>query len=223
MKDICCELHNCLNRLPRFTFPYDVTKIPMNGIYVIFEKGEKGHGTDRIVRIGTHTGQNNLQSRLNEHFIMENKDRSIFRKNIGRALLNQNNDSFLELWGLDLTKRENRIKFESLIDKEKKLDTERKVSKYIQRSFSFITIPVPSNDARLRLESRIISTVSLCPSCRPSLNWLGLYSPKKKIRESGLWQESELYKQPLNFSELEKIERFSNCMDFLQRKTDKNR
>ena len=31
------------------------------------------------------------------------KDRSIFRKNIGRAILNKNNDSFLEIWNLDFT------------------------------------------------------------------------------------------------------------------------
>ena len=53
---------------------------------------------DRIVRIGTHRGDNNLYNRLKEHFINENKDRSIFRKNIGRALLNKNQDSYLEIW-----------------------------------------------------------------------------------------------------------------------------
>jgi hypothetical protein len=35
---------------------------------------------------------------LKEHFVNENKDRSIFRKNIGRALLNKDNDYFIEQW-----------------------------------------------------------------------------------------------------------------------------
>ena len=35
----------------------------------------------------------------------ENKDRSIFRKNIGRAILNKNQDPFLGQWELDLTTR----------------------------------------------------------------------------------------------------------------------
>lgn len=71
--------------------------IPKNGIYILFEKGELAHSTDRIVRIGTHTGNNKLWSRLKEH-LNENKDRSIFRKNIGRALLNKDNDPFIEQW-----------------------------------------------------------------------------------------------------------------------------
>ena len=51
--------------------------------------------------------------------------------------------------------------------------------------------------ADIKLQSRIISTVSLCDECRPSEKWLGLYSPKAKIRESGLWLVNELYKVPL--------------------------
>ena len=58
---------------------------------------------DRIVRVGTDTGQNNLKSRMSQHFTNENKDRSIFRKNIGRAILNKNNSSLLNYWNLDLT------------------------------------------------------------------------------------------------------------------------
>jgi hypothetical protein len=49
----------------------------------MFEAGESGHGTDRIVYVGTHTGPGNLPARLAEHFVRENKDRSIFRGNIG--------------------------------------------------------------------------------------------------------------------------------------------
>ena len=68
-------------------------KIYKNGVYILFEKNESGHNGDRIVRIGSHTGNDNLVKRLEEHFLKENKDRSIFRKNIGRALLNKNSDS----------------------------------------------------------------------------------------------------------------------------------
>lgn len=48
------------------------------------------------------------------------------------------------------------------------------------------------------MESKIISTVSRCMECIPSKNWLGLYSPKEKIKNSGLWLVNELYKEPLN-------------------------
>ena len=89
--------------MQRYKFPYAKTTIPKNGVYVLFEKNEKAHETDRIVRIGTHTRDNRLFKRLREHFIKENKDRSIFRKNIGRAILNKKNDDFLEQWNWNLS------------------------------------------------------------------------------------------------------------------------
>jgi len=179
----------------------------LNGIYILFEDGEIAHGTNRIVRIGTHTGKDQLRSRLKQHFILENKDRSIFRKNIGRALLNKEKDPFLEKWELDLTTRAAKDNFRFQIDQEKQKQVERQVSDYIQSHFWFVVFPVPQKEDRLILESRIISTVSLCPSCRPSPNWLGLFSPKEKIRESGLWIVNELYKQPLTQFEFENLKR----------------
>jgi hypothetical protein len=89
MSEICASLHKKLASLSRYAFPFHASMLPYNGIYVLFESGETGHGTDRIVRIGTHTGDGQLPSRLQQHFLDANKDRSIFRKNIGRALLTQ--------------------------------------------------------------------------------------------------------------------------------------
>ena len=40
-----------------------------------------------------------------QHFVKESKDRSIFRKNIGRALLHKAADPFLAEWELDRTSR----------------------------------------------------------------------------------------------------------------------
>ena len=207
MIEVCPELHRIFDHLPHNHFPFDDSLIPLNGIYILLEDGEIAHGTNRIVRIGTHTGKDQLRSRLKQHFILENKDRSIFRKNIGRALLNKDKDPFLEKWELDLTTRAAKEKLGFQIDHEKQKHVERQVSDYIQSHFRFIVFPVPQKEDRLILESRIISTVSLCPSCRPSPNWLGLFSPKEKIRESGLWIVNELYKQPLTQSEFENLKR----------------
>lgn len=207
MIEVCPELHRILERLPHHQFPFDDALIPLNGIYILFEDGEKAHGTNRIVRIGTHTGKDQLRSRLKQHFILENKDRSIFRKNIGRALLNKEKDPFLEKWELDLTTREAKENLGFQIDHEKQKQVEHQVSNYIQSHFRFVVFPVPQKEDRLILESRIISTVSLCSSCRPSTNWLGLFSPKEKIRESGLWIVNELYKQPLTQLEFENLKR----------------
>lgn len=205
MSEICEELHLRLNHLSKHHFPFDITEIPLNGIYVLFEDGERAHGTNRIVRIGTHTGNDQLRSRLKQHFLKENKDRSIFRKNIGRALLNQDKDQFLEQWELDLTTRAEKERYGLQIDHMKLKEVEHLVSAYIQTHFQFVVFCVPKKDDRLKWESRIISTVSLCQSCYPSPEWLGLHSTKEKIRESGLWNVNELYKQPLSQPEFEEI------------------
>jgi hypothetical protein len=76
--------------------------------------------------------------------------------------------------------------------------TEKRVSDYIQSSFSFVVAPVNEKVQRLQLESRLISTISLCEICQPSSVWLGQFSPKEKIRQSGLWLVNELYAAPLS-------------------------
>lgn len=205
MINICHEIHQMFSQLTRLSFPFEKSSIPPNGIYILFEKNEYGHGVERIVRVGTHTGDGQLPSRLRQHFIVENKDRSIFRKNIGRAFLNADNDPYLRVWNLDLTTRKAKEAHEYLVIPEKQQQIEQRVSTYLQHNLSFVVFPVENKSDRLRLESKIISTVSLCPNCRPSVNWLGLKSPKKKIRESGLWLVNELYKEPLSTVELQEL------------------
>jgi len=198
--EICEKLHILFNKMKRFHFPFNETEIPENGIYILFEKGEVSHSIDRIVRIGTHTGENQLRSRLRQHFLNENKDRSIFRKNIGRAILNKDNDKFLKQWEIDLTTKEAKENHPE-IDFKKQKEVEKQVSKRIQENFSFAVFPINDKEKRLQLESKIISSISLCSDCKPSENWLGLFSPKEKIRKSGLWLVNELYKEPLNDSD----------------------
>lgn len=75
MRNLALELHQIFNKQKRYYFPFDdfINEIPKNGIYIIFEKGERYKNLDRIVRVGTHTGNNQLRSRLKQHFIKENK------------------------------------------------------------------------------------------------------------------------------------------------------
>jgi len=194
----CKQIHELTRNLKRHKFPFENSEIPSNGIYLLFEKNESGHNQERIVRIGTHTGENQLCSRLKQHFLNENKDRSIFRKNIGRALLNKNKDSFLPFWQLDLTTRKAKEKYSSQIDFEYQKEIENQVSEYIRNNFSFCVFEVQSKTERLEIEAKIISTVSWCEECKQSSNWLGNDSPKKKIVKSGLWLVNELYKTPFN-------------------------
>ena len=211
MSEKCKQLHQWFNNLERISFPFDKRKIPRNGVYILFERGETAHGMDRIVRIGTHTGKNQLRSRLKQHFINENKDRSIFRKNIGRALLNRGKDPFLDQWEIDLTTRKAKEEYSTLIDFEKQKEVEKRVSQYIQTNFSFVVIEVETQEKRLELESKIISTISLCDECTPSSDWLGLFSPKEKISKSGLWLVNGLFKETLSDEDMKLIKNLVSC------------
>lgn len=203
----CSELHELFNGLPRHRFPFNESEIPLNGLYVLFERGEKAHKGDWIVRIGTHTGVDQLRSRLGQHFVNENKDRSIFRKNIGRALLNKERNSFLKYWELDLTTRKVRDEYSYRVDFGLQAEIEKKVTEYIQENLSFAVLEVKDKVERLGLESKLISTVSLCSECGPSPKWFGHYSTKEKVRESGLWLVNELYKEPITKEELDSLKR----------------
>ncbi|MDR2756787.1 MAG: hypothetical protein LBC20_13880 [Planctomycetaceae bacterium] len=134
MNNICYRIHQLFNSMKRCNCSCIKNEIPQNGIYILFEKGELAHSTNRIVRVGTHTGENNLPSRLIEHFVKENKDRSIFRKNIGRAILNKNNDPYLKIWDKDLTSKKAKDNDFHLVDFEKQKKIEKMVSQYIKEN-----------------------------------------------------------------------------------------
>ncbi len=205
MSKICHKIHQWFSEMKKYSYPFNEQEIPKNGIYILFEKGEFGHSTNRIVRIGTHTRKNNLLSRLKGHFVNENKDKSIFRKNIGRALLNKDKDDYLKSWDINFKIKINQEKYGYLWDIQKEKEIEKRVTKYIRSNISFVVFQIDDKDKNLELESRIISTVSLCIECKPSQNWLGLFSPVEKIRKSGLWLVNELCKTPLSEDDLKEL------------------
>ena len=113
----CAWLHKILSSCHSVSYPFDVEKLPKNGIYFFYEQGALNAHDDKlgIVRVGTHKG-NNFRSRISEHYLLDGmrrfnsnspapKDRSIFRKNIGRALLNKRNSTYLPIWEKDFTKK----------------------------------------------------------------------------------------------------------------------
>lgn len=201
------ELHKIFNGLDRYSFPFKQREkeIPQNGIYIIFEKGEVFDSYDRIVRVGTHTGDKQLRSRLNQHFVKENKNRSIFRKNIGRCLLNKDQSSYQSLWELDITSKAEKEKNLKLLDLDFEKKTEKRISDYIQNNLSFCVFQIDTKEQRLFWESKIVSTLAKSNKLKPSKNWLGNYSTKDKIRRSGLWQVNELYKEALTAQEFETL------------------
>jgi hypothetical protein len=117
-------------------------------------------------------------------------DRNIFRKNIGRALLNRNNDYYLKIWNIDYTSKENRLKMNLMRNMEKEKQIESEISKILCERFSFRFIVLEGQQKRIGkegLESRLIGTVAGCSVCKASENWLGISSPIEQIRNGKLW------------------------------------
>jgi hypothetical protein len=170
-----------------------ISKIPFeDGIYIMFEKGQKQGELDRIVRVGTHTAEGRLKARLKDHFISQNKDGSIFRKNVGKALLSKNKDSYLDIWTLDMANKRNT----TTIDKVKEAEIETAVSNYLHNNISFVCFPINNKEARLRIEEALISLLNRSDDFYPDNNWLGKFSPVDRICRSGLWLTQGLDAEP---------------------------
>jgi hypothetical protein len=211
-----------LESLPQVRFPFDLKNLPSNGIYFFYEEGEQwSHGGNkpRIVRVGTHK-DGNFRSRIAEHFLLNEAkmnfdaskspphDRSIFRKNIGRVLLNKDNDPYLKVWNIDFTSKAERSSFSNLrdIDKEKKI--ERGITSIIRKQFFFCWVSIDSQEMRMGakgLERALIGTLASCTECKPSLGWLGIHSPEKRIRKSGLWLVQHLGNSAMTQEEIHTI------------------
>ena len=144
-----------------------------------------------------------FRSRVSEHFLLnESKmnfnqanpkpsDRSIFRKNIGRALLTKQSDfDYLKVWNIDFTSRINRTNYSQLRNIVLKKNIESQITSLMHKAFYFRMIPVVGQERRMGkmgMESRLIGTVAHCTLCSQSKNWLGKYSSQPRIRGGKLW------------------------------------
>lgn len=218
MSELCKWVHEQLEQLPFIQFPFKLEQLPKNGIYFFYENGEVwGHGghKSRIVRIGTHK-DGNFRSRIKEHFLFNEskmdfdatkpapRERSIFRKHIGRTLLNNTKDDYLKIWEIDFTARREREEYGHLRNIQKEKEVESEITRILRENFSFRFIVMDGQMKRMGaegLESSLIGTVAQCKLCRPSSNWLGSYSPKKQIKDSGLWLIQHLKANEINESD----------------------
>ncbi|HLQ83850.1 MAG TPA: hypothetical protein VK121_08445 [Pseudogracilibacillus sp.] len=200
------QLHKIFNQAKRYNNLFNPDKLINNGIYILFEKGETYLNMDRVVRVGTHTGNNKLPARMIQHYQIETKDRSIFRKNIGRTYLTINNDSYIDVWNVSNTERINRLRNLPYRDLAKEAALEKRITKEINDNFSFVLIEVNDKAYRLYLEMAIIATIAQGDS-KPTKNWLGNHSPVEKIRHFGLWQVQGLKREPITNKDLKYIEK----------------
>ena len=226
MSERCKAFHEIVGKCRECRYPINMKKLPHNGIYFFYERGEMwGHGDSmpRIVRVGTHRNSN-FQSRIRDHYIPDTKmdfdaqkptphDRSIFRKNIGRAILNRDNSDYLRVWNIDFTTTENRKRYSHLRDIGFEKNMEQEITRLLQENFSFRYIPVENEAERMGktgLESRLIGTLSSCHMCHASDNWLGQYSPVEKMKQSGLWLSQHLHSPGLTDKDMATLSEYVN-------------
>lgn len=198
-EDTYIAIHKLLEKLPIHKHPINWQNIPNNGIYFFYEENEtlqiKDKTTPRIVRVGTHEKPNRLPERIRNHY-HGNRKNSIFRKHLGAAIMAKEKDPRLNLW---------------LNEKNKAplSDVEEKVSNILHEKFSFRYIQVDDENERLELEERLIATLAKFSPKRISPNWLGLHSPYKEVRKSGLWNikhiNSRRYLGPTHLARLDQL------------------
>lgn len=195
----CLRLHQLLATLPRYTWE-ETDEVPFrNGIYLVFEEGEIYQGMPRMVRVGTHKAPDRLRKRLRDHFVRENHNRSIFRKNIGKALLNRDGDPYLAIWSLDTS----RPPYRGMEDPHREREMEQEVSRYLRTHMTFSAFEVETQEQRLRLEEGIIASLHQTEDFQAGSSWPGRFSPEKEIRKSGMWLKQGLDGVPLGDEELE--------------------
>lgn len=202
------KLTALFNRVRRHKYPYKESEIAKNGIYIMFEKGEKYFDLDRVVRIGSHTGQSRLFDRIDEHYIGDDHRDSIFRKHLGRCFLTiDKRTDYIKCWDLKIKKREDKVKNFDKINWELETMYENKVTDYIRDNFTFIVIPNLSDEVkRIRLEKGLIATFAQGEEKTISENWLGKFHPNSKISNSGLWNIQGINGIPLTEEEMKIIE-----------------
>lgn len=216
----CRRLHELLERLSVIRYPVNTGRpLPDNGVYFFYERGEiQAHGREqRIVNVGTHTGDGNLAQRISSHYIPDSeidhltpdkkapKDRSIFRKHIGRAILEKEDNPYLKTWEIDFTERENREKLSHLRDMRLEMRIEKECNRILESAFSFKVVIVKSKEERMGLRKRLVGTLSGCAFCRASDGWLGRHSPVDKIRRGKLWNVHHLGSDGLTDTDMESM------------------
>lgn len=166
--------------------------LPSNGIYLFFERGQRIHIKDdeynRIVRIGINEKQGNFKRRIKGHY-RGNVRGSVFRENIGWALLNLRKKEPKETYG---TKRNFKKHCPKVFDT-------KSISNWFSKFFTFKAFNIHFEKVE-KFEKILIAAFSIYYQYRVSekqLNlkdWLGQCSCSRrdKIKKSGLWNSEHV-------------------------------
>jgi len=170
--------------------------IPKQGVYFFFDDAEPtkfSTTVPRLVRIGTHgvsagssaTLRNRLRTHLGTRTGAGNHRASVFRLHVGRAIIERDGlQQRYPNWG------KGQSASRDIADQEAPLELQ--VSEYIG-NLRVLFIPVldiaGTGSMRATMERQFISmfTENMCAIEKSSPSWLGRFSDKASIRDSGLW------------------------------------
>jgi uncharacterized protein DUF6884 len=171
-------------------------ELPKQGVYFFFDDEENttfSSSIPRLVRIGTHgvsegsvaTLRNRLRTHLGTRAGGGNHRASVFRLHVGRALIERDRlQEHYPNWAKGQSAPRDITELEAPLEAE--------VSNYIG-NLRVLFIPVLDSSGtgsmRATIERQFISmfTENLCAIEQSSPSWLGRFSDKQSIRNSGLW------------------------------------
>ena len=188
---------------------------PKYGVYYFFEPGEmrsdSGEGP-RVVRVGTHAvssgSKTTLWNRLSTHRGSThpgggNHRGSIFRLLLGSAIIERDQLQDIESWGIGSSAKVagERLGIGGQQVQVHEQSLELAVSKHI-RNMPFLWLAVEDEPGRGSSRAYIErSSIALLSNFRrKSLDahseyWLGRYSDRVLVRESGLWNQNHVAEQ----------------------------
>jgi hypothetical protein len=181
---------------------------PRRGVYFFFEAGEQRTGSGsgpRIVRVGTHavteTSRRTLWNRLSQHRGVArtgagNHRGSIFRLLVGEALLNRDKLD-VPTWGQGSSRGEaSRLcGLSEATIQEREHPIEVAVSEIVG-AMPLVWVEVENvpglTNRRGFIERNAIALLSSSKAVEmdpPTSLWLGLHSRRRRVTESGLWNQ----------------------------------
>lgn len=172
------------------------------GIYFFFEAGEMRMTSpfqNRVVRIGTHAvskgSRATLWNRLRTHRGggdgLGNHRSSIFRLHVGESLIRRGGlEPILPTWGQGQSA--------SADVRLSEVEIELAVSRHIgEMSVAWLEVPdaASADSDRGYLERNFIALLAgrTGPLDLPSANWLGRWSSREAVSQSGLWNVNHVY------------------------------
>ncbi|MCB1584469.1 MAG: hypothetical protein KDI92_15540 [Xanthomonadales bacterium] len=220
------NFYQCIDDLKSKIGVYQLSEVngrmnwPTRGVYFFFDDYEASNSL-RVTRVGTHALKENSKStlwkRLSQHKGVVstgggNHRGSIFRLLVGDAICKQQGLDFPK-WSIGSSSTK------EIRDSE--IELERQVTSYIGKiPFTFLPVndEASPNSFRNYVEKNSIALLSGSSTdgfYGASKKWLGLYSSRPKVIQSGLWNQVHVDKQPE-----------SNFVDILEnyiKKVDKGR